>query len=283
MTTRVGFLGLGMMGKPMASNVVKGGFSTTVYDVSQEPVKDLVKLGAKASGSPEEVAKVSDVVIIMVRNDAQVEEVALGKKGVLQALSKGSTIIVMSTAAPSLVKKLARECGKKGVGFLDAPVTGVRKVAEGGLTIFVGGDEKLLERHRPVLAKMGENIFHMGAVGSGEIAKLVNNAISIATGWATAEALGMAVKGGADLKKLMVALSATNSSANSWSLQNWDGLMHMKKAFQPGVGAIALAGKDMALFLEAAKEVDQDVPILQCVSQFSDLSKLKWPGPEGWV
>lgn len=284
MTVKVGFIGLGIMGKPMAANVVKGGFDTTVYDYAPEPVKELVKLGAKPASSSQEVARASDVVIIMVRDDAQVEDVVLGKGRVLQELQSGSAIIVMSTISPPMFQKLAQEAEKKGVGFLDAPVSGSQKVAEGGLTIFIGGDEKLFKQHLPILQTMGENIYHMGDdVGSGALAKLVNNAVCIATGWLTAEGLGMAVKAGLSLEKLKKALMATNSSANSWTLQNWDAIINMKKAYQPGAGSMALAAKDINLFLDAAKKVEHDAPIMSLVAQYTDLSKLKWPGSEGWV
>ncbi len=283
MINKVGFIGLGMMGKPMAANVVKGGFETTVFDFDAEPVKELAKLGAKPAGSAQELARASEVVIVMVRSESQVEDVVTGKGRVLQGLQAGSTIAVMSTVSPALVQRLAKEAEKRGVGFLDAPVSGVRKVAEGGLTIFVGGDEKLLNHHLPVFKTMGENIYHMGEIGSGAAAKLVNNAICIATTWATAEGLGMAVKAGANLEKLMGALTATNSSANSWTLQNWAAIIEMKKTFQPGEGPMALAAKDITLFLDAAKKADHDVPIMSLVAEFSDLSNLKWPSPEGWV
>ena len=147
MATKVGFLGLGEMGKGMAKNLITRGCDLTVFDVREEPVNELKQMGAKTAGTPSDLAAASEVIFTMVRDDAQTEEVMWGKDGILEGIKSGSTIIIVSTASPSLCQRLAKEAGKNGVGVLDAPVSGAKAGAEAGtLTLMIGGDTSLVKK-----------------------------------------------------------------------------------------------------------------------------------------
>ena len=150
MATKVGFIGLGEMGKGMAKNLVTKGFDLTVYDVKLEPVNELKQMGAKAAKSPKELAAATDVIFTMVRDDAQTDEVLLGRDSVFEGIKSGSTIIISSTISPSLCQRIDREASKKGVGVLDVPVSGSKAGAEAGtLTLMMGGDEAQVKKMEP--------------------------------------------------------------------------------------------------------------------------------------
>ena len=202
-TTRVGFIGLGAMGKPMSRNLLKAGFPLTVWNRSQPAIDELAAEGAQAGASSAVVARQSDVVVTCVPNSPQVLEVVTGPNGVLEGMGSGGTIVDMSTIDPNVSKQVAAACAKKGVRFLDAPVSGGTVGAVNGtLTIMVGGDADVLEEVRPVLEAMGTNIYHVGDVGMGEVVKLCNNLIYAAQMVAVAEAFTMGVKAGADPKMM---------------------------------------------------------------------------------
>lgn len=202
-TTRVGFIGLGAMGKPMCRNLLKAGFPLTVWNRSRPAVDELAAAGAQAGASAADVAGRSDVVITCVPSSPQVTEVITGPEGVLEGIAAGATVIDMSTIDPEVSQQMAAACAAKGVRFLDAPVSGGTVGAVNGtLTIMVGGDPAVLEAARPVLAAMGANIYHVGDVGMGEVVKLCNNLIYAAQMVAVAEAFTMGVKAGADPKMM---------------------------------------------------------------------------------
>jgi 3-hydroxyisobutyrate dehydrogenase-like beta-hydroxyacid dehydrogenase len=216
---KVGFIGLGAMGKPMAVNVFGAGFETAVYDIRKEPVEELQKLGAKVCGSPKEVAAMSDAVISMVRDDKQTEEAIYGKDGVLDGLEKG-VIITMSTISPGLVQKLALKT-KDGVEVLDAPVSGGVMGAEAGtLTIMAGGKSEVLDQYRSVLEAMGKRIIYCGGAGAGLVAKLTNSMIVEVTVAGILESLSLAGKEGID-PSVLFSIYRT-STAGSWLIEHWD-------------------------------------------------------------
>ena len=165
---KIGFIGLGAMGRHMAKNLIKGGYELTVYDLIPEAVEEAASLGARKAGSSAEAAKAAEVIITMLPADDEVKAVALGPEGVLSGAEKGSVFFEMSSIAPHTSKFVAAEAQKKGIKFLDAPVSGGTGGAEKGtLTIMVGGDKAVLDEHMEILQVMGKTIYHVGDVGNG--------------------------------------------------------------------------------------------------------------------
>lgn len=254
---RVGFIGLGAMGLPMARNVMKAGFPLTVWARRPERAEAIRGEGAGWAESPADLARESDVVITIVTNSPDVREVVAGARGLLAGAHPGLTVVDMSTIAPATSRELAREAGDRGVDFLDAPVSGGTQGAEAGtLTIMVGGDTGAFARVQPVLDAMGKNVLHVGPSGSGEVIKLVNNALVGVIAGATAEALVMGAKAGADVETMarVVGLSA----GASWQLANQFPLRAFSGTFHPGFTTDLLA-KDLDLALDLGRE--QQTPI----------------------
>ncbi len=217
---KLGFIGLGNMGQPMAANLMKSGYFLAVHDLRPEPVKELVAAGAVAASSPREVAGRSEVVITMLTSPPHVEQVMFGPAGILEGLKKGATIIDMSTIAPIVTRKVAAAAAtEKEIEMLDAPVSGAPppKAADGTLSIMVGGKKEVFEEYRDILEMMGEKIFHVGEVGMGEVVKLANNLAGAVAGIGAWEGFLFGTKLGADPKILFEVISA--SSGNSWVLQ----------------------------------------------------------------
>ncbi len=255
---RVGFIGLGSMGKPMAKNLVNKGFPVTVCGhMRKEPVEELEQVGAKSVESCAEVARMSDVIITMVRDTPQTEEVILGSEGVLEGIEGGKAIVIMSTIHHKFVQDLAIRMAKANIGVLDAPVSGGPIGAEKGtLTIIVGGDKAVVERCRPTLESMG-TVCHVGDIGTGLIAKLANNVLAQIQIFAATEALALGVKAGVDLHKLLEIIKT--SSGNSSIIERWD---YFSNVILPGykVGE-GMLYKDMKIALELAKEVGVSLPL----------------------
>ena len=257
MKKKVGFIGLGMMGKPMAKNVAKAGFPLTVFDKVTEPVAELVQAGATAAGSSKEVAQASEVIIVMVADGAQVQDVVLGDNGVIEGIKEGSTVIIMSTIEPTVVKAVADALLRKGVKVIDAPVTkGQPAAIQGTLGIMVGGDEAVMEDCREILQTMGD-IVHCGDIGTGEVAKIVNNYICLNSSLLIAEGIVLGVKCGMKPDRLLDVLAS--GSAESWMLHYW-GSKALKGDFNPGF-YLDLTIKDITLALATAKELKVPVPV----------------------
>src|SRR5437660_7919667 len=202
---RVGFIGIGVMGKPMCLNLRKAGFPLTIYARRPEAARAVVDAGAVLVDSSRAVAEASDVVITMLTSSPDVEEVVLGPHGVLEGAHEGMAVVDMSTIAPATSRRVAAACAERGVAFLDAPVSGGSQGAEAGtLTIMVGGDAATFERLRPVFAAMGttENILHVGPVGAGEVVKLVNQHLCGVIAAASLEARGPGAKSRGDAATL---------------------------------------------------------------------------------
>ena len=256
---RVGFIGLGTMGKPMAKNVLKKGFDLVVYDQVAPPVEELAALGAARADSPAAVARATDVVITMLPSSPQVEEVALGERGIIHGARAGQVYIDMSTIDPITTRRVAAALAERGVQMLDAPVSGSSpKAVDGTLTIMVGGPADVVERCRPVFAAMGEHIIHVGDIGMGEVVKLVNTLIAGVTMVAVAEAFNLGVRAGADPKVLYEVVS--KSSGNCWTLHTrtpYPGVLPTGPAnedFAPGF-MTDLMRKDLGLCVAAAREL----------------------------
>ncbi|MFH1925402.1 MAG: 3-hydroxyisobutyrate dehydrogenase [Chloroflexota bacterium] len=261
---KLGFIGLGNMGKGMALNLARAGYPLTVHDIRPEPVQELVQAGAKAAGSPREVAENSEIVITMVTSSPHVEQIMFGPDGVLAGLKKGNIIIDMSTIDPIVTRKVAAAAAEKGIDMMDAPVSGAPpKAADGTLSIMVGGKKEIFDQCKPVLEVMGEKIIHVGEVGMGEVVKLANNLAAAIAGIGVFEGFLFGVKLGADPRVLYEVMSA--SSGNSWVLQTrvpYPNVIPQSPAnndFAPGFTADLMA-KDLGLILSAAEATK--IPLL---------------------
>jgi len=253
---QLGFIGIGFMGRPMALNLLKVGHEVTIFarHPDKPEVQEVVKAGAKLAPSSRAVAIASEIVITMVPNSMQVEEVVTGPHGILEGSRKGLLIIDMSTIAPAMSRKLAELAAQKDVEFLDAPVSGGSQGAVNGtLTIMVGGEQEVFEKARPVLENMGkqENIFHVGAVGSGEVVKIINNLLCGTIAASVSEAFVLGVKAGADVETMAKVIGV--SSGANWQLSNQFPLRAFNGSFQPGF-MTDLLHKDLGLALDLAAE-----------------------------
>jgi 3-hydroxyisobutyrate dehydrogenase-like beta-hydroxyacid dehydrogenase len=219
MADRVAFLGLGIMGRPMAANLARSGFDVTVWNRTTERAEEFAReFGSRTAATPREAAAASDVAITMLPDSPEVESVLFGDEGAAGGLGDGKLAIDMSTIAPTASRSIGERLRASGVAFLDAPVTGSRPKAEDGtLTIMVGGEEPDFERARPVLDAMGELVLRVGPQGHGSMVKLINNTVAAVNAAALAEALTLARKAGVDTDALREVMGA--GSGNSAMLQ----------------------------------------------------------------
>jgi 2-hydroxy-3-oxopropionate reductase len=248
----IGFIGLGNMGKPMAKNLLKAGYTLVVHDLVQAAVDELVKLGAGTANSPKDVAKRSEVVITMLPSSPHVEEVVLGPAGVLEGAKPGSLIIDMSSIAPPVAQKVATKVQEKGIRMLDAPVTGgTVGAANATLTIMVGGNKQDFEEALPLFEALGKKVIYVGKSGMGQTAKVCNQIVVGISFCAVAEALVLGVKAGIDPVLLTQILNS--GSAHCWALEQR--IPHVLEGdFEPGF-MINLQHKDLGLALETGKEL----------------------------
>jgi 2-hydroxy-3-oxopropionate reductase len=254
--SKVGFIGLGIMGRPMASHLIEGGHEVYLHSRSGVP-EDLAQAGGRACGSPREVAEAADVIITMVPDTPHVEEVLFGEGGVAEGLSPGKTVVDMSSISPIATKEFARRIGEKGCDYLDAPVSGGEVGAKNAaLTIMVGGPEAAFERVRPLFELMGKNITLVGGNGDGQTAKVANQIIVALTIEAVGEALLFASKAGADPARVRQALMG--GFANSRILEV-HGERMVKRTFEPGF-RIELHQKDLNLALQGARALGLSLP-----------------------
>lgn len=254
---RVGFIGLGIMGAPMARNLIRAGYAPVVFNRTREKMQPLVEAGARGASSPRQVAKDADVIITMVSDTPDVEMVLFGPDGVAGGLSCGQTVIDMSTISPDATIEFARRLAEKDCAMLDAPVTGGEKGAiDGTLTIMAGGRREVFEMCLPILQAMGKNIVYTGPSGSGQRTKLVNQIIAALHLVAMAEGLRFATAAGLDLETTLRAVS--NGAAGSWILSNL-GPRVLRHDFAPGF-SIRLQQKDLRLVVEAARKMNETLP-----------------------
>jgi len=275
---RLGFIGLGIMGRPMVKNLLKAGYRVTVWNRSEPGIKACVEAGAERGISPADVAAKSDVVISCVTDSPDVKQVYLGEKGVVESARPGMIAIDMSTISPSVAREVAGVLGAKGVKMLDAPVSGGEKGAiEGALSIMVGGPEETFNECLPILEAMGKRITHIGANGMGQIVKLCNQVVGALNNLAMCEGLILAAKAGADVNKMVEAVSA--GAAGSWAMTNLAPKI-LKRDFAPGF-MIKLHQKDLRLVLEAAKELKTSLPGTALVNQLMQSVESSGLGDEG--
>jgi 3-hydroxyisobutyrate dehydrogenase-like beta-hydroxyacid dehydrogenase len=250
--TAVGFIGLGLMGKPMAKRILSHGFQLNVYNRSRGPVDELAGLGAWPGSSPRDVAERSEVVITMLPDEPEVRQVILGPKGVVEGLARGGVVVDMSTISPFTVRELAAKLIENGVEMLDAPVSGSTMAAEAGsLTIMVGGSKDAYERVLPVLRTMGKTIVYMGGSGMGAFTKLCNQILVAVNLLATCEALMMASKAGLDPIKVIEVVGS--GAAGSWQLSNLGPKM-VARDFRPGFKVQHLR-KDLRILRDVAEKM----------------------------
>ena len=273
---KIGFIGLGIMGKPMAMNLIKAGYNLTVYDIRPEPVKEVVAAGAKEGKSNSDVAAQSEVVITMLPNSPDVKKAVLGKDGVLDGAKKGMILIDMSSIAPLVAQEVAAEAQKKGVEMLDAPVSGGEpKAIEGTLSIMVGGKQKVFAQVEDILKVMGASAVLVGDIGSGNTTKLANQIIVALNIAAMSEAMVLATKAGVDPEKVYHAIRG--GLAGSTVLDAKVPLA-LDGNFKPGF-RIELHIKDLANALETAHEIGVPVPLAGVIMEI--MQALKVDGKAG--
>lgn len=271
--SKIGFIGLGIMGKPMVKNLLKAGIETTVYDINTIAVTELVKQGARKADSPREAAVNKDAVITMVPNAAIVKNILEGENGVLAGASEGTVIVDMSSVSPVASQEFARLAAEKSCPFLDSPVSGGEPGAvDGTLAFMIGGEEKNVEKIKDVFEAMGKSITIVGPNGSGSVAKLANQIMVNLNIAAVSEALVLAQKAGADPKKVFEAVRG--GLAGSTVLDAKAPMMYSRN-FKPG-GTLAINLKDITNVMDTAKSLD--VPLILTSSLQQIMLSLKADG-----
>lgn len=274
-TKTIGFIGLGIMGRPMANNLIKEGYTLVVYDIVKDFVDDVVSRGAKEGTSLKDVAMQSDVIITMLPSMEVLREVVFGKDSILDGAKEGTTIIDMSSVAPALSKEIAIKAKKQGVNMLDAPVSGGEpKAKDGTLAIMVGGEQDVFDECEGLFKAMGSSIVLIGEVGSGNVAKLANQIIVAVNIAAVGEALVLATKAGVDPEKVYEAIrgglaGSTVLDAKVPMILNGD--------FTPGA-RLELHIKDLNNALDTAGDIDAPVPLTKDVMKM--MMQLKTDGKE---
>jgi 2-hydroxy-3-oxopropionate reductase len=255
---KIGFVGLGIMGKPMAKNLVKAGYEVTVFDVRPEPIAELVAAGAKAGSSPKDVAARSEVIITMLPNSPHVKEAVLGQGGVIEGVQPGSIVVDMSSIAPAASQEVAAKLAQKGIPMLDAPVSGGEpKAVDATLAIMVGGSEDVFNEMKPILAKLGASVTHVGAVGSGNVTKLANQMIVALNIAAVSEALVLATKAGVSPERVFDAIKGGLAGS---TVMNAKVPMILAGNFKPGF-RIELHIKDLMNAMDTAHELNVPIPL----------------------
>lgn len=278
MKEKVGFIGLGLMGLPMARNLMKVGYQLTVHNRSPEKEEVLAAEGASVARSPREVAEQSDVIITMLPDSPDVELVVAGPSGVLEGIRPGALLIDMSTISPVVTRALAARVREKGASMLDAPVSGGDVGAiQGTLSIMVGGDEADFRRALPLFQAMGKTIVHVGENGAGQVTKAANQVVVGLTIAAVSEALVLGSKGGVAPERILDVLSGGLAGNKVMEVKREKFLNH---AFQPGFRA-ELHHKDLGIALATAREYGVTLPLTAIVDQlFLALRKAGYGGED---
>ena len=263
-TTQIGFVGLGIMGKPMAKNLIDAGYSLTVFDINQVAVDELVEYGCTKANSGKEISESSQYIITMVPDSADSEKAILGDNGVLEGASKGKIIIDMSSIAPGVSQKIANMCEANGVNFLDAPVSGGEpKAIDGSLAIMVGGKENIFTQCKPIFEVLGSSVVLCGNYGAGNTTKLANQIIVAANIEAVSEALVLAKKAGLDPNTVFNAIKGGLAGS---TVLNAKAPMMITGDFNPGF-RIKLHQKDLHNALLTGKELGVPLPVTSLIQQ----------------
>jgi 4-hydroxybutyrate dehydrogenase / sulfolactaldehyde 3-reductase len=277
----IGFIGVGVMGAPMARNLLKGGYELRVFDINAAALEALKQSGAAPSRTPAEAAKGMDAVITMLPNGEHVEEALFGKDGAAAAMAKGALFIDMSTIAPTVTDRIAKNMAERGIDMVDAPVgRSSQHAVEGKLLIMAGGSDAAVARARPVLEKMGDTIVHCGPVGCGARVKIVNNYMAIVANTVTAEALTLAEASGVDpevARKVMLGTTA--------------GMGHMSTTYPakvlkgdltPGF-MVDLAAKDLGLAIDFARNLGVSVATGETARDAYSRAQKNGRGRQDWT
>lgn len=255
---KIGFIGLGIMGKPMSKNLLKAGYPLVVYDITAAAVDEVVKAGAEKGTSPKDVAARVDAVITMLPNSPQVKEVVLGKDGIIEAMKPGSILIDMSSIAPLVSREVAAQLAEKKVRMLDAPVSGGEpKAIDGTISIMVGGNQADFDEYLPVMKAMGSSVVLCGEIGAGNVTKLANQIVVAANIAAVSEALVLATKAGVNPDLVFKAIRGGLAGS---TVMDAKAPMMMDRNFKPGF-RINLHIKDLTNVLDTAKGVDVPTPL----------------------
>ena len=262
--SRIGFVGLGIMGKPMSKNLLKAGHELVVFDVVAPPMEELAAAGAARGASAKDTAARSEIVVTMLPDGPDVERAVLGPDGVLEGAAKGTIVIDMSSISPLVAQKVGKACAERGVAFLDAPVSGGEpKAIDGSLAIMVGGDAAVFEKVRPILAAMGSSVTLTGPVGAGNVTKLANQIMVACNIAAMGEALVLATKAGLDPE---VVFNAVKAGLAGSTVLNAKAPMVIGRNFKPGF-RIRLHQKDLRNALLAAEAMKVPLPLTSQVQQ----------------
>ena len=291
----IGFIGLGIMGKPMARNLIKAGYPLVVHNRSRAAVNELEKEGARAAGSPQEVAERSEVVITMLPDSPDVEQVVAGDRGVFQGAKPGTLLIDMSTISPVVARRLAAEAEERKLEMLDAPVSGGEAGAiNAALSIMIGGKSSATERAMPIFQVLGKNIVHIGDAGAGQVAKAANQVVVGLTIAAVSEALVLSAKAGVDPAKVRQALLGGFAQSR---ILDAHGQKMLERNFKPGF-RIRLHEKDLSIALATGREYGVPLLLTAVVDQMMNSMKAtgkgdldhtglvtlieEWAGPSGF-
>ena len=261
---RIGFIGLGIMGKPMARNLLEAGYPLVVHSRSRPPVDEMVATGAADGKSPRGVAQQSDIIITMLPDSPDVQQVVLGRDGVLEGIRAGAVLVDMSTISPLVTQEIAKAVTAKGAQMLDAPVSGGEKGAiEATLSIMVGGPDPVFTRVRPVFETLGKNIVHIGGPGAGQVTKACNQIVVALTIQAVSEALALAAKAGVDPAKVRQALLGGFAQSRILDVH---GQRMLERNFKPGF-RVRLHQKDLNIALSTGKSLGVPLPATAVVQE----------------
>jgi 2-hydroxy-3-oxopropionate reductase len=272
---KVGFIGLGIMGRPMAENLIAAGYDLVAYNRTREKAEELE--GATVALSPKELAEQSDIIITMLPDSPQVEEVLLGEGGVLEGVKDGALIVDMSTISPVVTEELAEKARERGASMLDAPVSGGDVGAIGGtLAIMVGGSEEDFERALPLFEEMGAAVTHVGPTGAGQVVKAANQIVVALTIEAVSEALVLGSKGGVAPEKILDVLGGGLAGNKVMEAKREKLLEH---SFDPGF-RLELHHKDLGIALAAGREYGVTLPVTAVVDQMLETLKMRGRGDQ---
>jgi 2-hydroxy-3-oxopropionate reductase len=268
MKKKIGFIGLGIMGKPMAKNLINAGYELVVNDIFKEPVAEVVELGATQGSTPKNIAEQTDIILTMLPNSSNVEEVVLGKNGVIDGVKKGQILVDMSSIAPLAARKISEKLDEKQVEMLDAPVSGGQEKAEAGtLAFMVGGKEKVFEECKGLLKVMGGSLSLVGDIGAGQTTKLTNQVIVAINIAAIAEGLVFGKKAGVDPEKLFNAIR--KGLAGSQCLEDKAPRM-IEGQYDPGF-KMKLHIKDLNNVFETSRELHAAMPLTAQVMEMMQM------------
>ena len=276
--TRVGFIGLGIMGRPMAGHILRAGYPLTVHNRTRSKTEELVAAGARVAGSPAEVASRCEFIITMVTDSADVEQVVAGPRGILEGIRPGSTVIDMSTIAPETELHLDRELRSRGCSLIDAPVSGGDVGArQATLAIMAGGDRQVFDRVRPILEVLGRSVTHCGPVGTGQVTKLCNQILVSINLLGVSEALLFARRNGLD--PMIMIRAVEGGAAASWQLSNL-GPRIVAGDFAPGF-MVDLMQKDLRLVAQTGAATGCPLPATTLVQKLFQSAQARGDGRQG--